>query len=134
LKLRCDEPLSNFAFKFNLRRCIMDTAQKLQGRHKKKHVFPINLLVSKVGRCRLTVSKPELKAFLVQRFKLKCDEMLLNCAFNFNVRRYTKVPGGGGADDVNFMGIITNRKDDEVGRCRLTVSKLELKACLETKM
>jgi len=27
----------------------MGTKQKLQGRHKKKHVFPINLLVSKAG-------------------------------------------------------------------------------------
>jgi hypothetical protein len=34
------------------------------------------------GRCRLTVSKPELKArLLVQRLKLECDEPLSDFAF-----------------------------------------------------
>ena len=27
LKLKCDEPLSNFAFKFNLRRCIKEACE-----------------------------------------------------------------------------------------------------------
>ena len=52
------------------------------------------------GRCRLTVSKPELKARAwFQRLKLKCDdEPLSNVACNCDVRRYngviTKSTGG----------------------------------------
>jgi hypothetical protein len=43
-----------------------------------------------VGRCRLTVSKPELKSRLVSvRLKLKCNELLSNFAFKLNLRRYT---------------------------------------------
>jgi hypothetical protein len=41
LKLRSDEPLSNFAFKFNLRRYIL--------------VAPV---LREVGRCRLTLWNP----------------------------------------------------------------------------
>ena len=44
----------------------------------------------KVGRCRLTVSKPMLKAPGLQRLNLKCDELPSNLAFNFNLRRYSK--------------------------------------------
>jgi hypothetical protein len=36
-----------------------------------------------VGRCRLTLSKPELKAHLLQRLKRKCDEPLLKRCFPF---------------------------------------------------
>jgi hypothetical protein len=64
--------------KFNLRRYNKGAANDKKG-------------PSKVGRCRLTVSKPELKGRLVQRLKLNCDEPLSNVAFNFNMRRYTKV-------------------------------------------
>jgi hypothetical protein len=38
--------------------------------------------------CRLTVSKPVLKAPMPQRLKLQYDEVLSNFAFNFNLRRY----------------------------------------------
>jgi hypothetical protein len=51
LKLKCDEPLSSIAFKFNLRRYVEGKA--------------CNALLLKVGRCRLPVSKPVLKAPLV---------------------------------------------------------------------
>ena len=44
----------------------------------------------KVGRCKLTVSKPVLKAPVVQRLKLEYAEPLSNFAFNFNLRRYSK--------------------------------------------
>ena len=47
----------------------------------------------KVGRCRLPVSKPELKARLVSALKLRCDESLSNVAFKLNVRRYNKALG-----------------------------------------
>jgi len=50
-----------------------------------------------------------------QRLKLKYDKQIPRFAFSFNLHPCAKVPGGGGADDVNFMGIITNRKEDEAG-------------------
>jgi len=63
--------------------------------------------------------KPTLKAPGIERLKLKHEELLSNFGFKFNLRRYTTVM---------------------VGRCRLPVSKPELKArlvsasALETKM
>ena len=47
-----------------------------------------------VGRCRFTVSEPELKArpvSAISALKLKCNEPLSNVAFNFNLRRYNEV-------------------------------------------
>jgi hypothetical protein len=44
-----------------------------------------------VGRCRLTVSKAELKARLVQHLKLGYDKLLSHFASNFKLRRYTMV-------------------------------------------
>jgi hypothetical protein len=43
LKLKCEELLSDYAFKFNLRRYTVDTGK----------------CVAAVGRCRLPVSEPE---------------------------------------------------------------------------
>ena len=62
MKLKCDEPLSNFAFKFNVRRYTKVVLQ-LQAR--------FDAMWAKVGRCRLTVSKPELKARLVSALETK---------------------------------------------------------------
>ena len=82
MKVKYDEPLSNAAFNFNVRRYTAGDVGYF-------------LLHDLVGRCRLTrltASKPELKARLVsainQRLKLKCDEPLSNVAFNVNVRHY----------------------------------------------
>ena len=44
LKLKCDEPLSNFAFKFNLRRYIKDIRARIAP-----------AIYGSVGRCRLTL-------------------------------------------------------------------------------
>jgi len=55
---------------------------------------------SVVGRCRFTVSKPVLKAPMVQRLKLQYDEPLSHFAFTFNLRRYTV----GGTGDAIFRG------------------------------
>jgi hypothetical protein len=49
LKLRCDEPLSNFAFNFNLRRYSKKQRQEVERK-------------AKVWQCRLTVSKSVLTA------------------------------------------------------------------------
>ena len=58
LKLKCDEPLSNVAFKFNVRRYrpVLKSFGILNSR------LVDGILV---GRCRLTVSNPEVKARLV---------------------------------------------------------------------
>jgi hypothetical protein len=54
LKLTYDGPLSSFAFIFNLRRYTMSKSKSSS---------------SSVGRCRLTLSKPELKARLVSELE-----------------------------------------------------------------
>ena len=96
MKLKCDEPLSNFAFNVNLRRyneeyaldpqrgrpatggaCTFftphavapnshSTKNKADAPHaqRQRPERPVNLMFL-VGRCRLPVSKPELKARLV---------------------------------------------------------------------
>jgi len=81
LKLKYDEPLSNFAVKFMLRR-YSEVLQK-GGKH-------MPGVPPKVRRCRLTVSNPALKAPMVQLLKLEYDGTISNFAFNFNSRRYTK--------------------------------------------
>ena len=52
LRLECDEPLSNFAFKFNLRRYRLEQVRQLlsSGGARKQ------VASTKVGQCRLTLS------------------------------------------------------------------------------
>ena len=61
---------------------------------------------TKVGRCRLTVSKPVLKAqrlwFLC--LKLQYDETLSSFAFSFKLRRYTKRASDGRVMHLTFEG------------------------------
>jgi hypothetical protein len=83
LKLEYNEPLSNFAFKFNLRRYTMDLLNELPA---------FNTSALTVGRCRLTLSKPVLKPPGTQRLKLNCHMLLSTFAFIFNLRRYTTGP------------------------------------------
>jgi dsRNA-specific ribonuclease len=86
LKLKCDETLSNFAFNFNLRRYTV-AARKgmmLTGGY-------VVLLYLMVGRCRFESIKTRVQSaagVCNQRLELKCDEVLSNFAFNFNLRRY----------------------------------------------
>jgi hypothetical protein len=65
LKLKCDEPLSNVAFNFNLRRY---NAAELEA-HKAEALNAERR--HEVGRCRLIASKPELKARLVSALESK---------------------------------------------------------------
>ena len=73
--LKYDEPLSNFAFNFNVRRYIeeghvpdvapaLDKGGCMDGNQS-------SLAQLTVGRCRLTVSKPVLKAPMVSALETK---------------------------------------------------------------
>jgi len=75
LKLKYDTLLSNFAFKFNLRRYNLAAGGS-------------GVLDPLVRRCRLTLSNPHRKR-LEQRLKLELYEPLSSFAFQFNLRRYT---------------------------------------------
>jgi len=75
LKLKCDKPLSNVAFNFNLRRCI--EAVVVQVAAPPPPDLPASIASDswpppyKVGRCRLPVSEPELKARLISALEAK---------------------------------------------------------------
>jgi hypothetical protein len=45
--------------------------------------------------------KPTLKAPGSDRLRLECDKLLLNFAFNFNLRRYNKCRWNNGPDATN---------------------------------
>ena len=82
-----------------------------------------------VGRCRLTLAKPMLKAPLVSVRKLHYDEPLSNSAFNFNLRRHTAGLEEE-ADDFadKFMGWLLNSasaKDKAGGLSRTSTRRLE---------
>ena len=64
-----------------------------------------------VGRCRLTLWEPTLKALGCKRLKLEYDEPPPNFAFKFSLRRYNLV-----------CCICQERRKDTVGLCRLTLS------------
>ena len=83
MKLRSDELLSKFAFKFNLRRCTQ-VASGAARPGKAVQVDPI---------------KPTLKAPGIKRLKLKYDKPLANVAFKFNWSRYIL---GGAWDEIAF--------------------------------
>ena len=68
---------------------------------------------------RVDPIKPTVKPNGTKRLKLKCDILLSNFALNFNLRRYSPV-------SVNLSA--ANLSSIEVRRCRLSVSKHELKA------
>ena len=48
------------------------------------------MAVAEVGRCRLTLSRPVLRAPTASVILTVCDELLSNVAFKFNLRRYTE--------------------------------------------
>ena len=70
MKLQYDETLSNFALKFSLRRYTKAEVRLMARRcaHKWTQAAAAQA-ATKVRRCRLTVSKPVLKAPVVQRLK-----------------------------------------------------------------
>jgi len=105
LKLCCDEPPSNFAFKFKLRRYI--------------EVFPdlwipvpemeLRVLVGAVSGRAVQVDgiKPTLKAPGNTCLRLKCHKLLSRRAFKFNLRRYTAGrPAGAGASQLTRQSAV----------------------------
>ena len=66
LKMKCDEPLSNFAFKFNLRLYILSFVNRNRGK-----IIENPIHGDEVGRCRLTVSNLCKKCLWLHRLKLQ---------------------------------------------------------------
>jgi len=62
--------------------------------------------------------KPTLRAPGTQHLKPKCDKLLSNSAFEFNLRRYNQVK----TLEEARVTAEQEREDAEVGRCRLTLS------------
>ena len=109
--MKCYEPLSNFDFKFNLRRYSLArtevdkatdaanraaTSARLLAAEKRKESDPawramqVKRQALPAGRCRLTLSNPRcnLKAPGTERLKLEYDKLLSSFAFRVNSRRY----------------------------------------------
>jgi len=88
LKLKYDEPPLEFAFKFNLR-CYTVDGQ-------------MTSIMLGLGRAvKVDPMKPKLKPPGTSRLKLKCDILLSNSTFEFNMRRWAwancTTPWSGGA-------------------------------------
>jgi hypothetical protein len=130
LNPKYDEPFSNFAFNFNLRRYSKDEALDQLTVDVTKY--------RKVWRCRLNPVEARVETNCIQRLQLKYNEPLSNFAFNFHLRRYIKGMAELGATRAALYREHVRTKSAWVGRCRLTVSKPELKArlvsVLETKL
>ena len=134
MKLKYDELLTNFAFKFNLRRYTA-------GAQRERRHLP--------GRAvRVDPIKPTLKAPGIKLLKLKYDKPLSNFAFKFNLRRYIlealldnskvedfalpfkckRVLRPYQQEGVNWLAFLRRFKlhgalcDDMVGRCSFTLS------------
>jgi len=80
LKVKHDNLLSSFAFKFNLRPCNMVASCALSG---------VESATTMVGWCKLTLVESRVDSACFQRLKLKYDTPLSSFAFNFNLRPST---------------------------------------------
>jgi hypothetical protein len=94
LKVKCDEPLSKFAFKFNLRRYSLDkselmaaaTAALAADQSQYDTARPVGM---KPGRqVQVEPIKSTLKNPGSKLLKVQYGEPLSKFAFNFNLRRY----------------------------------------------
>jgi len=112
LKLIYNGPLSNFASKFNLR-CYNEVPpgelEQCVGSDGKPCVLGKGGF-GEVGRCRLIVSNPVLRAPAVSALTLEHHKLVSTFALHFYLSRCTEVI--------------------KVGRCRRTVSKPELTATI----
>jgi hypothetical protein len=84
--------------------------------------------VAKVGRCRLTPREPRVDCVWFPRLHPKYDEPLLNCSFNFNLRRYVMAATAAAKKAaIRAQAKAAKEATDaqaEVGQCRLTLSDL----------
>jgi uncharacterized membrane protein YgcG len=76
LNPKYDETMSNFAFKFNVRRYTLVEVEKAAAKTKattaaEAVAVEVAAAVVAVGRCRLTASKPVLKALMVSALETK---------------------------------------------------------------
>jgi hypothetical protein len=113
LKLQHVELLTNFAFKFNLRRYNQVCALLLKSRGGLVSADEGNT----AGRCKLTVSKPVLKATVASALETKICCTAFKSAFNLNLRRHNTAA----LDElVGEVAAKAARHDaDKVGRCFL---------------
>jgi len=84
LKLKHGEQLSNFAFKFNLRRY-----SPVQQQRAAESAVALALLTGPGRAVQVDPIKPTLKAPGSKRLKLQHEKLLSNFSFNFDLRRYT---------------------------------------------
>jgi hypothetical protein len=105
LKLKHENPLSSFAFNFNLRRYRADCGGAHSGAHRGRAV-------------QVDPIKPTLKAPKSKLSKLAHEKVLSNCAFKFHLHR--SIEGYGGAPSA--LGAAFGLPPHMVGRCRLTLS------------
>ena len=74
----------------------MDECEPLEGgvdiAHALSAIDVLDYTLFLVGRCRLTLSNPVLKAPVAIRLKLEYDDPLSNYALKFNLRRYILIP------------------------------------------
>jgi hypothetical protein len=158
LTLGYDEQLSNFAFKFKLRR-YTKAAKAADKEHTKaaRHAEEEAAAALKAGRCPLLAGagrcwpvlagagrcRPVLDhhsltvlVFCSALLKINCDELLSNGAFNFNLRPSIKASEKEASKARKLAE--KDAADALVGRCRLPLSKSEVKArlvlVLETRM
>jgi len=85
LKQKYDEPLSNFAFNFNLRRYSKAAAAKRD----KAACVGCGVDDDHGRAVQVGPIKPKSKSPGTKRLKLKYHKLLSSFAFKFNLRRYT---------------------------------------------
>jgi len=91
LRVKCDEPLSNFAFNVNLRPHV--TVNYLEQGNVYVDASATATDVDANGRAaQVDPMRPVLKAPGTKRLKLKCDILLSTSAFKFKLRRHTTAP------------------------------------------
>ena len=133
MKLKYDVPLSNVAFKFNLRRYSGGV-----------EAVPVVAAGAPGRAVQVEPIKPMLKALETKRLKLQYDEPPSNFALKFNLRRYTLLSYRLYDPLLAVAAVPTQSRrilalaSLLVGWCRLTVSKPVLEvpmiSALETVM
>jgi len=109
LKLKFEEPLSDFALNFKLRRYIEEEQFKHRAGVKRAHAE-----AAKVGAVQLDPIRPVSKPPGTMRLKQKHGSLLSSFAFKSNLRHYTK-------ERTEIQAEFAVERD-EVRRCRLTLS------------